>query len=406
MRSTSARYLRVVFAAVPDGSGEDQVDLGVMPNHEIVELFNPYSSSTYTIPVTIEGRGGKPDLTLLSFYGNHIIETTMRAPIVETDGDSRLTNPERLEADWAWIPWWESLEVDRFAWDNLQLYGLAGDYIVGKVDFTSSGWTAHGYWPSSSSLPSYLPASVNLSTSMVPEGGILSFLYVVITYGTEWQLELSAKHRTVNGVNFTIMNYMVQGLAESTKLVVKFTDGWDQVENSPQIIFEAPSVQDIEFRDENNQVTDPPSTVTVTKNVFVPGGAGPAPKDDGGLGTGVIIAIVAGGVAVVIIGVVCVWYFAIRQEKKPVGAEATPPKPSPHNPATGSPQNPQQSPGQTPGQYGQQYPPQYAQPNAQQYPPQYPQQYPPQYAQPNSQQYAPQYAQQYPQGYPQQYPPP
>jgi hypothetical protein len=393
----------------PEGAGEDKIELSVMRYHDIVELYNP----TYylNLPVRIDGRDGKPDVTLLSFYGSWTLENNMSAPIVEIDRHTYLTHPERLSGEWAWTPWWESTVVQRFGWYNLQLYGTCGDWVVGKVDFKSTGWKAYGEWQGSGSFPSDEPTSWELPWTLVPENGTMSLLYIIRSYATNWHLDLSAKHTTIRGINFTIMRETLGLAGDGTKMVGKFTDGWENVENAPEIVFEAPSVEDIEFRDANGQLTDPPSTVTVKKNVFHPGGVVPAPKEDKGLSTGVIVGIVIAAIAVVVIGVVCVWYFAIRPSKEPVEAASDPAKSSPENPAQNPSQNPQQTIQGNPQQNAQQYPQQnpqqyapqqYAQPNPGQYPQQYPpQQYPQQYPpQQYPQQYPPQGAQQYP---PQQY---
>jgi hypothetical protein len=176
-------------------------------------------------------------------------------------------------------------------------------------------------------MGSYDPVQ-SVPTSIVPDGDLLSLLYVIMESGGDWYLNLSAKSKEIYGINFTIVTIQAMvPLAENTKMVVRFMDGWDAVENSPELIFEAPSVQDIEFRDANDQVlAKPPGTIRVQTNTFVPGGPRPAaPKEDGKkLGTGAIVGIVIGGVVVVAIAVVCGWYLVIREKPLVGGAEENP----------------------------------------------------------------------------------
>jgi hypothetical protein len=337
-----------VFTAIPNNSGEDKVDLGVMPHHEIVALND--ENGVYppdNITITLEGRDGKLDCTLFSLSGSYIIQSPMRAPIMMANAH-RLINPQNLQADWAWAPWFDFEYIVPFAWDNLQLYSVGGYIEVRKVDFLSSGWNITGHWygscePGRSEFvygpgtPEYCDDPLIADTpdatgyddppqlipkTIVPEDGILSFLYVIFVSGPDWHLDLSAKSKEIYGINFTIITAEAMiTLAENKKMVVRFLDGWDEVENNPKIIFEAPSVGDIEFRDANNQITTPPSSVRIEKNTFTGGGAGPGSEKDSGLGTGAIVVIVLGAVAAVAIGAFCVWYFVVRPPKSPVGPD-------------------------------------------------------------------------------------
>jgi hypothetical protein len=310
LRTTQCDQLFISLRNTPSGSGEDKVDLGVLPHHEIV-VFNSAITGP-AVKVFMEGRDGRVDCDLLSFYGQFSIENAIKVPILEVDGETTVLNADKVEAEWGWVPWFDALIVPPIKWENLQLYsvwnGAEYSHWVSSVDFLSTGWTVHG------TLDDSAQKSVDIPKTVVPTAGILSLLYAVIVEGGEWHLDLKAKAKEVHGINCTLMVYSVPELA-STKMVIKFDEGWDQVENNPTMIFEAPAVEDIQFRDANDQPIDAPSTITVEKNVFVAGGkkeAAPPPDDDDKLSTGAIVGIAIGAVAAVGIAAACIWYFVVR----------------------------------------------------------------------------------------------
>jgi hypothetical protein len=274
------------------------LDVGALLPHEDVSVV---SLASDTLWLSSSGTNGKVDATVLRLSGYFIVEgSRISVPVIQVSGDTTVLNAQRLEAGWGLVSWRYNYAIFPPKVGNLQFYFEKDIALLEGVDFGNETWTVRA-------------ANQNplaLATTIVPAGGVLTFL--LVTGDSEpWNIELAATGKTIRGANFTLYAPASRFLAGGPTMNVKFTEGWTDVEERPVIVFEAASEDDIEFRNENGEIVEAPSTVTVTKKVFVPGGSGggggetepPTPavrSKRGGLPSVAIIGIVMGVVVVVV----------------------------------------------------------------------------------------------------------
>jgi hypothetical protein len=308
--------LFVSFASIPSGQGEDKVDLGVLPEHFMVDL-EPLTEGS--VPVTAEARNGELNCRMLMLGGSFTIQSRISAPHIVFGNLYVLANREKWECRWAMTPWNAFPPAPWPKWDNLQLV-IHDEFVPDTINFAETGWNL-----SDPTVTKWVPKNT------LPENGKLSLVYQVYVPGVVWRVHLYAMAKLITGLNLTLWLQETGGLEEeeTNTLEVIFEGDWTQVEGNPELIFEAPSASDIHFLNSDGQPVDPPATVNIKKNAFVEGGT-PEPESEkkgSKLATGAIVGIVIGGVAIIAIACVCVWYFVIRTPGEGVeGADAPRPE--------------------------------------------------------------------------------
>jgi hypothetical protein len=304
----------------PSGQGEDILDVGPLGGKWLVLSYwdddepegIPISSTANT---PMEFFLALTPLTLESHVWTKLFYWSSRGTTFE--------HPERLHTEYALIEFGSAVVIP--AVDTVSLALLCSSYSlqITKIIFSETEWN----------LTTRSGQSRTISRSQIGKNGDLTIVTWQGMSSLDWDIELVLVTDTTSisttkisisenpeGLQFysSELSKKLDGKARaaSQTLKVTFTGEWEKVVGSPRLVFEAPSVGDIEFVDHSGTTVSPPASINTVTRVATPLPMAEAPppasdsdpdsKNNKGMGAGTIAAIVIGSLAAV---AGLIWWF-------------------------------------------------------------------------------------------------
>jgi hypothetical protein len=233
-------------------------------------------------------------------------------------------NAPKLHTDYALIQYVSTIVIPEIDASSLAIVSIYYSDQIRRIEFSDSGWR----------ITTRSGTTKMIYRSQISEGGDFSVIVFQGYYDEAWDIELVLVSGCVsvkatkfslsespsalslsNGAPTSSRKLGRKARAEGQKMNVRFSGQWETVEDDPEIIFEAASVDDIAFVDSSGETVAAPSSIKAVTRVAepLPLADPPAKKPESkGLSGGVIAAIVIAVVVVVAGAAVAVWFFVLR----------------------------------------------------------------------------------------------
>jgi hypothetical protein len=369
LAAATANVMIASFMHIPSNENQDVVDLSVFGSPKTLELFKAADAGeesrhlprkkarqvppgisrggkstglrplagrrpkdSYQSMVLVGGANARGAVRYLMPTGYFTIADSLSVQSIHL-GAAYIENPDKITTGYALTYGYDLWEGDSSVLQiNFEELGVVSgvEKFISKIRFTETGWefSEAGYSGYNSLsyerfqgkklsllyLTSWMDDDPAIEGTLEHADGVTEVPGIKLT--VQFDVRVSVAHLMYGGEEWARRNRELAGV----ELKVTFGGQWSAVTNKPTLIFQTPNQEQVTFLGD----VPPDDKVTIVKadspDASDPsGGQGnnnpDTGDDDGGLGTGPIVGIAVGAVALVAIVAVLVWFLVIRPSK-------------------------------------------------------------------------------------------